>query len=126
MSWNLLIYYYFQLLSFVLSVVGIAIALIVLSISNNSTMYYTLLSIVITPMCLLSGGFVPINFMPQMAQNFSLILPTTWVNSAFSKILSNRSNGSIFMDLLVAVAISVVLIMIYLVSENNKKNKLSY
>lgn len=119
-------FFYMILLSFALSVVGIAIALIVLSISNNSTMYYTLLSIVVTPMCLLSGGFVPVNFMPQMAQNFSLILPTTWINSAFNKILNHASNGSIFMDILVAVAISVVLIMIYLVSENNKKNKLSY
>ena len=117
---------YMILLSFVLSVVGIAIALIVLSISNSSSMYYTLLSMIITPMCLLSGGFVPINFMPQMVQNFSLILPLTWVNSAFNQILSNGSNSKIFMDLLVAMSISVVLIMIYLVVEKNKKNKMSY
>lgn len=117
---------YMILLSFVLSIVGIAIALIVLSISNSSSMYYTLLSMIITPMCLLSGGFVPINFMPQMVQNFSLVLPLTWVNSAFNKILSNGSNSKIFMDLLVALSISVVLIMIYLVMENNKINKMSY
>jgi len=119
-------FFYMILLSFVLSVVGIALALTVLSISNSSSMYYTLLSMIITPMCLLSGGFVPINFMPQMTQNFSLVLPLTWVNSAFSKILSNGSNSKIFMDLLVALSISVVLIMIYLVVEKNKKNKMSY
>ena len=114
------------LLSFVLSIVGIAIALMVLSISNSSSMYYTLLSMIITPMCLLSGGFVPTNFMPQMVQNFSLILPLTWVNSAFSQILSNGSNSKIFIDLFVALSISVVLIMVYLVMENNKKNKMFY
>lgn len=119
-------FFYMILLSFVLSVVGISIALMVLSISNSSSMYYTLLSMIVTPMCLLSGGFVPINFMPQMVQNFSLVLPLTWVNSAFSKILSNGSNLKIFMDLLVALSISVVLIMIYLVVEKNKKNKMSY
>jgi len=119
-------FFYMILLSFVLSVVGIALALTVLSISNSSSMYYTLLSMIITPMCLLSGGFVPINFMPQMTQNFSLVLPLTWVNSAFSKILSNGSNSKIFMDLLVSLSISVVLIMIYLVVEKNKKNKMSY
>lgn len=117
---------YMILLSFVLSIVGIAIALMVLSISNSSSMYYTLLSMIITPMCLLSGGFVPTNFMPQMVQNFSLILPLTWVNSAFSQILSNGSNSKIFIDLFVALSISVVLIMVYLVMENNKKNKMFY
>ncbi|MCC3868122.1 ABC transporter permease [Terrisporobacter mayombei] len=119
-------FFYMILLSVVLSVVGIAIALIVLSISNSSSMYYTLLSMIITPMCLLSGGFVPTNFMPQMVQNFSLVLPLTWVNSAFNQILNNGSNSKIFMDLLVAMSISVVLIMIYLVVEKNKKNKMSY
>lgn len=116
---------YMILLSFVLSFVGIAIALMVLSISSNSSMYYTILSMVITPMCLLSGGFVPTNFMPQMVQNFSLVLPLTWVNAAFNGILNNEINLKIFMDLLVAMAISVVLIMIYLVVENNKKSKIS-
>ncbi len=105
--------------------VGIAVALMVLSISNSSSMYYTLLSMVVTPMCLLSGGFVPTNFMPQMVQNFSLVLPLTWVNAAFNGILNNGSNLKIFMDLTVAMSISVVLIMIYLVVENNKKSKIS-
>lgn len=117
---------YMILLSFVLSFVGVAIALMVLSISNSSTMYYTLLSMIITPMCLISGGFVPTSFMPKMVQNFSLILPITWVNSAFNGILNNVSNSEIFMDLLVALSISVVLIMIYLVIKNNKKRKTSY
>lgn len=118
-------FFYMILLSFVLSFVGIAIALMVLSISSSSSMYYTILSMVITPMCLLSGGFVPTNFMPQMVQNFSLVLPLTWVNAAFNEILNNGNNSKIFMDLIVAMSISVVLIMIYLVVENNKKSKIS-
>lgn len=118
-------FFYMILLSFVLSFVGIAVALMVLSISNSSSMYYTLLSMVVTPMCLISGGFVPTNFMPQMVQNFSLVLPLTWVNAAFNEILNNGNNSKIFMDLIVAMSISVVLIMIYLVVENNKKSKIS-
>lgn len=118
-------FFYMILLSFVLSFVGIAVALMVLSISNSSSMYYTLLSMVVTPMCLISGGFVPTNFMPQIVQNFSLVLPLTWVNAAFNGILNNGSNSKIFMDLIVAMSISVVLIMIYLVVENNKKSKIS-
>lgn len=117
-------FFYMILLSFVLSFVGIAVALMVLSISNSSSMYYTLLSMVVTPMCLLSGGFVPTNFMPQMVQNFSLVLPLTWVNAAFNGILNNARSLNIFMDLIVAVSISIVFIMIYLVIENNKKTKI--
>lgn len=114
------------LLSFALSFVGIAIALIVLSVSNNSAMYYSVLSVVVTPMCLLSGGFVPTNFMPEMVQNFSLIFPLTWINSAYKKILMNGSYVSIGMDLLASVAISSVLIMLYLVIEHRRKNRFNY
>ena len=111
-------------LSFVLSFVGIAIALVVLTISSNSTMYYTLLTLIVTPMCLLSGGFVPTEFMPEMVQNFSLIFPLTWINAAYKKILMEGSYISIGVDLIGATSISLVLIMLYLALEHNRKNKL--
>lgn len=114
------------LLSIVLALIGIAISLILLSISNNSSMYYTLITLVITPMCLLSGGFLPIEFMPEMVQKFSLIFPLTWVNSAFKKILVGADGLSIGLDLLAATSISIVLVMLYLVIEHHRKNKLSY
>lgn len=112
-------------LSFVLSFVGIAIALVVLTISSNSTMYYTLLTLIVTPMCLLSGGFVPTEFMPEMVQNFSLIFPLTWINAAYKKILMEGSYISIGLDLIGATSISLVLIMLYLALEHNRKNKLA-
>ena len=111
-------------LSFVLSFVGIAIALVVLTISSNSTMYYTLLTLIVTPMCLLSGGFGPTEFMPEMVQNFSLIFPLTWINAAYKKILMEGSYISIGLDLIGATSISLVLIMLYLALEHNRKNKL--
>ena len=107
-----------------LSFVGIAIALVVLTISSNSTMYYTLLTLIVTPMCLLSGGFVPTEFMPEMVQNFSLIFPLTWINAAYKKILMEGSYISIGLDLIGATSISLVLIMLYLALEHNRKNKL--
>ncbi|WP_195940067.1 ABC transporter permease [Romboutsia sp. 1001713B170131_170501_G6] len=114
-----------MLLAFVLSFVVIAVALVVLSISSNSTMYYTLLSVIITPMCLLSGGFIPTEFMPESVQHLSLISPLTWINSAFKKIIMEGSYLGIGLDLLAAVSISLVLIMLYLVLEDKRKNKLT-
>ena len=113
------------LLSFALSFTGIAVSLVVLTISSNSTMYYTLLTLIVTPMCLLSGGFVPTEFMPDMVKNFSLIFPLTWINSAYKKVLMGGSYLSIGLDLIGAVAISLVLIMLYLALEHNRKNKLA-
>ncbi|MGL6107837.1 ABC transporter permease [Romboutsia sp.] len=113
------------ILSLALSFMGIAIALTILSVSNNSSMYYTLLSILITPMCLLSGGFVPMALMPEVIQNISLVFPLTWINSAYTKILFNGDSLSIGLDLLAAISISLVLIIMYLVIENRKGNKLS-
>lgn len=113
------------LLSFALSFVGIAIALITLSLSTSSSMYYTLLTMIVTPMCLLSGGFVPSSFMPDIIQKISVFLPLTWINSAFEKMLLGKSFSDIGIDLIVGISISIVLIMLYLVIENNKKNKLT-
>ena len=65
-------FFYMILLSFVLSFVGIAVALMVLSISNSSSMYYTLLSIVVTPMCLLSGGLFQLTLCHRWYRIFHL------------------------------------------------------
>lgn len=110
-------------LSFALSFVGISISLVILGISNSSTMYNTLLPILITPMCLLSGGFLPSEYMPQVIQNVSLIFPLTWINSAFKKILMNGSYMSIGLDIVAAISISIVLIILYLVLENKRTNR---
>lgn len=111
------------LISFALSLIGIAISLLVLSVSNNSTMYYTLLTIVITPISLLSGGFIPIEFMPDMVQKLSLVSPLTWINSAFKKIIMSGEVSGIILDFVASIAISVVLIMLYLLIESRKKAK---
>lgn len=63
--------------------------------------------------------------MPEAVQNFLLIFPLTWINSAFKKILMKGNYLSIRLDVLAAIAISLVLIMLYLVLENKRKNKLS-
>ncbi|RDY29126.1 ABC transporter permease [Romboutsia weinsteinii] len=110
----------------VLSLVGIVVGLLVMSISNNSTMYYTLVSITTTPMALFSGGFIPTEFMNDTLRNISLISPLTWVCSAFKKILLNESYTKIGIDLLAAVSISVVIMMLFLVIENRKKNTSEY
>lgn len=114
-----------MILSFTLSFMGIAVGLTILSVSNNSSMYYTLLSVLITPMCLLSGGFMPIEFMPKVIQNISLVFPLTWINSAYKKILFNGDGLSIGLDILAAISISFVLIILYLVLESKRGNKIT-
>ena len=76
-------------------------------------------------MCLLSGGFIPTEFMPDAVRNFSLIFLLTWINSAFKKILMKGNYLSIGLDVLAAIAIYLVLIMLYLALENKRKSKLS-
>lgn len=76
-------------------------------------------------MCLLSGGFIPTEFMPDAVQNFSLIFPLTWINLAFKKFLMKGNYLNIGLDVLAAIAVSLVLIMLYLELENKRKNKLS-
>lgn len=111
------------LISFALSLVGIAVSLLVLSVSNNSAIYYTLLTIVVAPMSLLSGGLLPLELMPKVMQKLSLISPLTWTNLAFKKIMLNDTFGSIIMNLLASIAISIVLIMLYLLIESRRKTK---
>ncbi|MBO3443468.1 ABC transporter permease [Clostridium sp. CCUG 7971] len=111
------------ILSFVLSLVGISIALLIVSVSNNAEMYYIILSMVVTPVSLLSGGFLPIEFMPEIAGKIAMISPLTWVNSAFRGIIMNENALNISMNLLSAIAISIVFIMLFLLIESKRKNK---
>lgn len=113
------------LLSLALCFVGIAIALFVLSLSNNSTMYYTLLTVIITPISLFGGGFVPLEFMPEFIQKISLISPLTWVTLAYKNILLEGSANTICMNLLAGVSISTVFIILFLIIESRKKIKIS-
>lgn len=108
-------------LSIALCFVGVALALFVLSISNNTTTYYSLLSVIVTPMALLSGGFIPLELMPETVQKISLISPLTWVNTAFKNILFGESFGIISLNLLAAVAISVVFAVLFIIIESRKK-----
>lgn len=114
------------ILSFVLSLVGIGVALLIVSVSNNSEMYYVILSMVVTPVSLLSGGFLPIEFMPKIAGKIAMISPLTWVNSAFRGVVMNDGAIDISMNLLSAIAISIVFIMLFLIIESKRKNKTSY
>lgn len=114
------------ILSFVLSWVGISIALLIVSVSNNAEMYYVILSMVVTPVSLLSGGFLPIEFMPGIAQKIAMISPLTWVNSAFRGIIMNENTLNISINLLSAVTISIVFIMLFLLIESKRKSKTSY
>lgn len=112
------------LISIALSITGIAVSLLVLSVSNNSATYYTLLTIIITPMSFLSGGLIPTEFLPEIVQKIFLISPLTWINEAFKKIMLNDTFGSVLMSLMASIAISVVLITLYLLLESRRKEKL--
>ncbi len=116
-------FYWMILLSIVLSFVATSMVLLVLVISNTSEMYYALLTIIIMPACLLSGGFISLEFMPEIARKIAMFSPITWINTAFKNIVLGESANMILMNLGVAIAISILMIMLYLIIENNKKHK---
>ena len=111
------------ILCFSLTFVAIAIGLFVLSISTTSTSYYAILSMVVTPICLISGGFVPSEFMPENIQKIAMISPITWINKGFENILYGESIEKIVLNLLAAISISIVFIAIYLLVESRRNNK---
>ncbi|MGL4911813.1 MAG: ABC transporter permease [Romboutsia sp.] len=111
------------ILCFALTFVAIAIGLFVLSMAKTSTSYYAILSMVVTPFCLISGGFVPSEFMPENIQKVAMISPLTWINEGFKNILYGSSTEKIVLNILAAISISIVFIVIYLLIESRRKNK---
>lgn len=81
--------------------VAIGLGLLLVAFSKDSTQSNMLMNLIVTPTCMLSGCFWPIDFMPETARKIADFLPQRWAIAAVEKLQTNSSFSSIYLHLLI-------------------------
>ncbi|MEG0502840.1 MAG: ABC transporter permease [Cellulosilyticaceae bacterium] len=104
----------FLLIGIALGIVAISVSLFVLSISKKSTVYHLIMGIGVTPLCMLSGLFLPIELLPMWLQKVAYLSPVRWVMQGYTQMIQNKALIDVVSSLVVAILIASVLILISL------------
>lgn len=105
----------FLIIGVVLCIVGISISLLILAISKKSMTYYLIMGIGLTPLCMLSNLFLPIELLPTWIQNISYLSPIRWIVKGYEDMVYNRPIQDMLGGLGIAVLIATVLILVSLI-----------
>ncbi|MCL6478291.1 MAG: ABC transporter permease [Peptococcaceae bacterium] len=84
--------------------VAIGLGLLVVAFAGNSMQAQTLQLVIITPTCLLSGCFWPLEIMPGIARRIADFLPQTWAISAIQRLQEGGDFDQVFMHLSILLA----------------------
>ncbi|WP_010236664.1 ABC transporter permease [Clostridium arbusti] len=84
--------------------VAIGLGLLLVAFSKDSTQSNVLMNLIVTPTCMLSGCFFPVDFMPDAARKIADFLPQRWVISAIEKLQTNGNFSSICLNILIILA----------------------
>lgn len=72
----------------------------------------TAASLIVTPMCMLSGLFWPRSMMPDILQTIGNFLPTTWVVEAAHKVMLGYSLTETYMELAIILGFTLVFFLL--------------
>jgi ABC-2 type transport system permease protein len=103
------------------ALIAIGISLVIVAFSKSSASASALQSLLISPSCLISGCFFPIDIMPATVRRISAFLPQHWLLDTFNKLQQGSSMTSLYMNLLIllAFALTFSLLAIYKFGRNN-------
>jgi ABC-2 type transport system permease protein len=78
-------------------------------------------NLIITPTCLLSGCYFPVDIMPDSVRKISNFLPQHWLLDTVDKLQHGTAFGSLTLNLaiLLAFAVAFALVAIYRFGRNN-------
>lgn len=96
----------------VFGVVGVALGILIVSVSKNSTQAGLLTTFIVTPTCMLSGCFWPINYMPKFMQRIGDFFPQTWTLKSIDYLQHGKSLMEVVPYILLVFLFAVVFIVI--------------
>lgn len=94
------------------SVVAVALAVALAGVSKNVYQLSTVSAFIVLPMAMLGGTMWPVEIMPPFLQSVSRLLPTTWANSAVSKIVTGATLTSAATELALLGAFALVFFLL--------------
>lgn len=96
------------LICFLLAAVGLSTA--IAGVARNRQQVGIINSLVITPTCMLGGCFWPAEFMPEVMQRLSNIVPQKWAMDGFYKLAGGGTFDDIVWPLLILILFAAVTI----------------
>lgn len=103
------------------SLTSVGISLVIVAFSKNTASASALQNFIVTPTCLLSGCFIPIEIMPNAVRRIADFLPQKWVLDSISKLQSGAAIGSIWFNMVILLAFGLLFFLIasYKFGRNN-------
>ncbi|SES96475.1 ABC transporter permease [Paenibacillus sp. NFR01] len=105
----------------IFALVSVSLSLVIVSFSKSTASAGALQNLIVTPTCLLSGCFFPIEVMPDSIRRIADFLPQKWVLQSITKLQAGGSFADIGFNLALLVAFAVVFFLIatYKFGRNN-------
>ncbi len=109
---------YFIFLIFALC--GISLGVLLAAFAKNTNAAGALISIVISPSCMLAGCFWPIELMPDYMQRIAYITPQRWTLDAINMIQMNRRVVDVIPHLIVVLSFTALFFLLSVYSFKNE------
>jgi len=109
----------FVLLLFALAAIGLSLMIVAFAKSTKAA--GAMANLIVTPTCLLSGCFFPMDIMPDSVKKVSHFLPQHWLLDSINKLQHGESFGSLGLNfaILLGFAAAFALIAVYRFNRNN-------
>lgn len=105
---------FFEMLGMLLlfGFVAIGFSLITVAFAKSSSGVGALQNIIVTPTCLLSGCFFPIDVMPKYIQKISDFMPQKWILTGLTSLQEGKNFMNIYMNILIVVGFAAAFFLI--------------
>lgn len=111
----------FFILLLCFGITAVAFGLMIVSFAKNSSESDYIMTLIITPTCMVSGCFVPYDLMPKTIQKIAYFLPQRWTFDAIEKLQNGNSFSSIFLNIIIVLGFAFMFFIVsaYKFSKNN-------
>ncbi|MBT2655440.1 ABC transporter permease [Bacillus sp. ISL-18] len=108
------------------SLVSVGLSLVITAFATNSNSASALQTLIMTPTCLLSGCFWPVEIMPKAAQKIADFLPQRWLLDSITELQKGHTLSSLALNLATLFAFALVFFMIAIYKFNRNNNVRSF
>ncbi len=100
------------LISLIFSMLCVSLGVAINTLSKDLRQSGLIMSLILSPMCMLGGAWWPLEFMPKILQGIAQFVPVTWIMKAYEKLLYGGSLASTLNEILVLLAFTVVFLLL--------------
>lgn len=100
---------------------AIGLSLLIVAFAKNSKGAGAMQNLIVTPTCLLSGCFFPIEIMPETVRKIANFLPQRWALDMISKLQTGHAFGGLYLNMAIMLAFAALfaVVAIYRFNRNN-------